>query len=105
YDAVVLSRGRVITRSCYHEVEDVTTHMGRFSHVLLEISLVEKVSEVASIAGTIIAGTIIAGTIIAGTVIAGTIIAGTVLSSAHGNRQPIPEWGWRNPEGMSPNHT
>ena len=53
--------------------------MGRFSHVLLEISLAE-VSEVASIAGTIIAGTVIAGTIIAGTVIAGTIIAGMVIA-------------------------
>ena len=34
---------RVITRSCYHEVEDVTTHMGRFRVVLLEISLTETV--------------------------------------------------------------
>ena len=43
----MLSRGRVITRSCYHEVVDVTTHMGRFRHVLLEISLTETVSEIA----------------------------------------------------------
>ncbi|KAI0208000.1 hypothetical protein LSAT2_007335, partial [Lamellibrachia satsuma] len=56
--------------SCYLEVEDVTTHVGRFRHVLLEINLTEKVSEIANIAGTIIAGTIIAGTIIAGTIIA-----------------------------------
>ena len=41
--------------SCNHEVEGVTTRMGRFDHVLLEINLTEKVSDVASIAGTIIA--------------------------------------------------
>lgn len=45
----------VLRVSSYYEIKDVATNMGRFSYVLLEIRLTEKVSEIANISGTIIA--------------------------------------------------